>query len=125
MFYCNYKMCLPTIRKAHFLYILNCSHLHQLCFQIHEWNRYENEKIEIFYDLKYWIIIWLFMTSSCPFNPSASIYFYSVKQLKTYFMKSAFQMKQTAPKGSQKCDNPNCTCTNCNCGSNCTCQSCK
>lgn len=25
---------------------------------------------------------------------------------------------------NQKCNNPNCTCENCNCGDNCTCKSC-
>jgi len=28
-------------------------------------------------------------------------------------------------KDGTKCGNPNCTCDNCNCGSNCTCKNCK
>jgi hypothetical protein len=40
-------------------------------------------------------------------------------------MKSEFKLSVTTPKDKQKCDNPNCTCENCNCGSNCTCSTCK
>jgi hypothetical protein len=40
-------------------------------------------------------------------------------------MKSEIKAGNTTPDNMKKCDNPNCTCENCNCGSNCTCKNCK
>jgi hypothetical protein len=39
-------------------------------------------------------------------------------------MKSKLKMGGMTQKDVEKCDNPNCTCENCNCGSYCTCENC-
>jgi len=40
-------------------------------------------------------------------------------------MKSAIKVSNATSKENQKCGNPDCTCENCNCGSNCNCADCK
>jgi hypothetical protein len=39
-------------------------------------------------------------------------------------MKAEIKLSEVSQKSEQKCANPNCTCANCNCGSNCTCKNC-
>lgn len=40
-------------------------------------------------------------------------------------MKPEIKLSNSTQKDGQKCGNPDCAYTNCNCGSNCTCKECK
>jgi hypothetical protein len=40
-------------------------------------------------------------------------------------MKANVKLSQATQNNKGKCNNPNCTCENCNCGDNCTCKNCK